>query len=128
MGILSMLVKIFLGASSDDEPTANGRIVIYGPGRPSLQVPPSLPGEYRWINSFDNTIEYIGETVDLRRRRNEHARSEAPWSLESHRFAWKVANDLLNSQLRRQHEKEKIAQHKPIGNKRAGGGGRHAKM
>ncbi len=101
-------------------------VAPFRPGRPSKGEPPHAPGEYRWRNKQSGEIEYIGESADLMRRKRQHEKSSAPWSRETHDFEWKPADRRFGQQARRNHEKAKIAQHTPKGNKNIGGGGRIA--
>ena len=96
----------------------------YKPGRPSTQKPPKAPGEYRWINKNTGNIDYIGETVNLHKRKLQHELSPKPVSSETHNFAWKKADGRSTSNTRREHEREKIDKHNPTLNERSGGGGR----
>lgn len=102
---------------------------MYKPGRPkkydphtgSGHAPPSTPGEYRIRDTLDNSIDYVGETCNLKRRMNEHVR--AGKLDEFNTFEWKQADESSNSRTRREHEKEKIKQHSPWLNKSKGGEG-----
>ena len=108
---------------------------IYKPGRPNKYnptsgqgvKPPSKPGEYR-IRDEKGTITYIGETNNLARRTGEHIRSGKLPSGNGSRstIEYKIADGRSTSNTRRQHEREKIAQHNPILNKSIGGEGRPA--
>ena len=97
---------------------------VYKPGRPSKQEPPAAPGEYRWRSKETGQIEYIGETNNLKRRRDQHERSSKPVSRETHDFEWKAADKRYSTDARRDHERAKIEQHHPPLNKRAGEAGR----
>ena len=100
---------------------------LFGRGRPSLQVPPDVPGLYRWIELNTRRVSYVGKTVRLLRRRNEHIRNpESPWNLQDFRFAWQAAQgDRLNYILQIDAaERAHIARHAPPGNKSVGGEGR----
>jgi excinuclease UvrABC nuclease subunit len=106
-------------------------MAIYGSGRPKKyrqgdseeRKPPKKGGEYRIRNNNDSII-YIGETNNLRRRMNEHKRS-GKFS-KSCAFEFQVADGRSTSRTRRIHETEKIEKHDPVMNKRGGGGGRVA--
>ena len=126
MNILSFIGNIAKRRqpSQQDYPKSTGP---YKAGRPSRQPPPHEPGEYRWVNIATGIIEYVGETVDLYRRYQEHARQSEDVSPRTHHYEWQRANPESTSATRRGHERSKIAQHKPRLNKRAGGGGRKAK-
>ncbi len=52
----------------------SGRPKKYNPTTGKGEMPPSKPGEYR-IRDDNGNIVYVGETVNLRRRMNEHIRS-----------------------------------------------------
>lgn len=107
----------------------------YKPGRPNKynpstgegQKPPAKPGEYRIRNSAGE-ITYIGETNNIARRAGEHRRSgKLPTGEgENSTLEYKVADGRSSSRTRREHEREKIAQHNPPLNKSKGGEGRPA--
>lgn len=105
---------------------------LYKPGRPSKynpstgkgSKPPSSPGEYR-IRDDRGTLCYIGETCDLNRRTNEHVRSGK--LMTGGTIEFKVADGRSTSATRREHERQKIAQHNPVMNRSSGGEGRIAK-
>lgn len=96
---------------------------LYKPGRPSKQDPPQKPGEYRIIDKDTGTIDYLGESNNLQRRKNEHERS-GKLNSETHDFTWKQADGRFSVEKRRDHERDKIDQHNPSLNQRKGGGGR----
>lgn len=108
---------------------------IYKPGRPFKYIPssqygskpPEKPGIYR-IRNGEGQILYIGETCSLCRRIREHIRS-GKISLdpaERHYVEFQIADRRSSSQTRRDHERKKIRQHKPLLNKSSGGEGRIA--
>lgn len=97
---------------------------LYKKGRPSRKDPPEKPGEYRFRNKETNEIDYIGETSNLKRRLQQHERSDKPVSRDTHYFEYKVADGRFSVDKRREHETEKIEEHQPRLNQRAGGGGR----
>jgi excinuclease UvrABC nuclease subunit len=99
---------------------------VYKRGRPSGQLPPPVPGEYRLVNRNTGKADYTGETNDLRRRKHEHFSSRTDVSPETHNFMWKQADARSGSKTRRKHESDKIDQHQPRLNIRRGGGGRNA--
>lgn len=109
---------------------------IYKPGRPNKynpttgvgKLPPTQPGEYR-IRDVGGSIAYIGETNNLARRTREHIRS-GKFSTDqtgAGSIEYKVADRRSTSNTRREHERQKIAQHQPPLNKSKGGEGRPAK-
>ena len=105
---------------------------MYKPGRPNKynpttgtgQKPPYKPGEYR-IRDAGGAIVYIGETNNLARRAGEHIRGGKLSTDRS--FEYKTADGRSTSNTRREHERQKIAQHLPSLNKSKGGEGRPAK-
>ena len=99
---------------------------IFRRGRPSRQAPPNGPGIYRFRNKLTGEIDYIGEAVDIARRIVTHLRSTKPVSLNTHHVEWQAADGRSTSRTRREHERVKINKHKPLLNKRGGGGGRKA--
>ncbi len=108
----------------------------YKPGRPNKynpttgmgKRPPAKPGEYR-IRDSTGLIAYIGETNNLARRTGEHIRSgKLPVGSEkAGSIEYKIADGRSTSNTRREHERQKIAQHQPAMNKSRGGEGRPAK-
>ncbi len=81
-------------------------------------------GEYRIISS-ENTIKYIGETCNLKRRYGEHKRTGK--LSDEDKFFYQEADGRSSSYTRREHEREKITRHKPKINKSKGGEGRVSK-
>lgn len=59
---------------------------IFRRERPSTQEPPNASGVYRFINNEGGEVDYYGEAADLRRRSNEHFRSDMV-SRDTHTFA-----------------------------------------
>lgn len=108
---------------------------VYKPGRPNKynpttgvgQKPPAKPGEYR-IRDVDGLITYIGETNNLARRTGEHIRSGklSIGQAGADSIEYKIADGRSTSNTRREHERQKIAQHQPSLNKSKGGEGRPA--
>ena len=106
---------------------------IYKPGRPTVYAPfagsgtrpPKAPGEYR-IYASDGRIAYVGETNNLDRRISEHCRSGKLDPAERPTVAYKVADGRSTSATRREHERQKIKQHRPALNRSRGGEGRPA--
>ena len=105
---------------------------IYKPGRPfkydpftgTGSRPPSCPGEYR-LRDESNNVAYLGEADNINRRMHEHMNSGK--LRDGFTFEYKVADGRSTSVTRRQHEREKIAQHAPYLNLSSGGEGRIAK-
>ena len=104
---------------------------IYSAGRPKkvkvddgLSKIPDKAGEYRHRNA-EGKITYIGETCNLRRRTKEHLKNGKIGNGFTVEF--QTADGRSSSKTRREHERKKIAQHKPEGNRSGGGEGRIAK-
>lgn len=104
-----------------------GRPRKYNPTTGAGQKPPAKPGEYRIRDAF-GSITYIGETTDLARRMGEHRRSGKLPTGEGQNstIEYQVADGRSTSRTRREHEREKIAQHQPPLNRSKGGEGRPA--
>lgn len=104
---------------------------IYKPGRPAKYAPdtgkgskpPAKPGEYRLRNP-QGAITYIGETCDLARRTYQHIHSGKLRPGDT--VEYKVVDGRSTSATRREHEREKSAQHQPALNRSRGGEGRIA--
>lgn len=99
----------------------SGRPKKYNPTTGKGEMPPSEAGEYR-IRDDEGNIVYIGETDNLKRRMQEHIRSGKLKT--NYTFEYQIADKNVTARTRREHEKEKIEQHKPALNKVKGGGGR----
>lgn len=104
-----------------------GRPTKYNPTTGSGTKPPAKPGEYR-IRDESGSITYIGETSNLARRTGQHMRSgKLPVGPgQSGTIEYKLADGRSTSNTRREHERQKIAQHNPPLNKSMGGEGRPA--
>ena len=72
----------------------------------------------------NNAVAYLGETNNINRRMHEHMNSGKLQPNFS--FEYKIADGRSSSVTRRQHEREKIAQHTPYLNQSSGGEGRIA--
>lgn len=105
----------------------SGRPNKYNPTTGTGKKPPAKPGEYR-IRNASGSIAYIGETNNLARRTNEHIRSGklSTGQAGAGSIEYKIADGRSTSSTRREHERQKIAQHKPPLNKSKGGEGRPA--
>ena len=104
-----------------------GRLNKFNPTTGTGQKPPAKPGEYR-IRDASGALTYIGETNHLARRTGEHIRSGKLSTGQggAGTIEYKVANGRSTSNARREHERQKIAQHQPPLNKPKGGKGRPA--
>lgn len=94
-------------------------------GRPSRQEPPNGPGIYRFRNKTTGKPEYIGETVNLRKRKKQHGESGKLRS--QYCFEWQQADSRSTSKTRRRIEKEHIRKYQPTLNRDVGGSGRLAR-
>jgi hypothetical protein len=96
-----------------------------GPGRPSRQKPPRIPGLYRIVSKDTGEILYIGKAQNLLRRMNEHLWAKK-YQPKEHYFEWQPATRDGSEEDLYKHEKKKIEEHKPVLNGKAGGGGKRA--
>ena len=102
----------------------------YKPGRPkeyrplegSLNQIPKAKGEYR-ILSKDKEVMYIGVSNNINRRVREHIRT-GKICLDNPIVACKKADGRAGQSRLNDHERQKIKQHDPKLNQRAGGAGR----
>ncbi|WP_372870896.1 GIY-YIG nuclease family protein [Shewanella sp.] len=97
------------------------------PGRPCQHescnsIEKGLRGVYR-IKDEDNTPKYIGKTVDMRRRCQEHSRSGV-FNEDCDRFEVLPAKQEASIIQLFAAEREQIKRHSPYLNKTAGGNGR----
>lgn len=84
---------------------------------------PREPGIYRHINKDSGRVEYAGQTNDLRKRQQEHAR-EGKLDTRTQKVAYSVAKPNVAKDDLLKTEKDHIKRHKPSGNTYAGGNGR----
>lgn len=84
---------------------------------------PTKPGVYRHVNNETGEIDYVGQTNNLRKRQQEHARAgKLDTNKQSIQFAT-AKPDATKDQLC-ETEKAHIAKHNPSGNTTKGGNGR----
>ena len=105
---------------------------LYKPGRPTEVHPldpnekrtiPKSKGEYRILDGTTKEVMYVGVSKNLNRREREHERS-GKINSDNSIFAYKVADGRASQDRINDHEREKIRQHDPVLNQRAGGAGR----
>jgi hypothetical protein len=105
----------------------------FRPGRPNEVNPwnlsrsyvPHAPGWYRFVQKGTQTVERAGEASDLARRIGDHRR-EGTIPRDSY-ITYKIADGRSTSRTRRLTERRHIERYNPRLNRRAGGGGRHAR-
>ena len=102
---------------------SSGRPMKYNPTTGAGTKPPARPGEYRIRDAYGSML-YIGETDNLARRTAEHIRSGKLPSYGT--IEYQLADGRSTSRTRREHERSKIAQHRPPLNRSGGGEGRPA--
>ena len=84
---------------------------------------PSSPGMYRHRDKETGRVDYVGQTDDIRKRQQEHARSgklntDTQYVQYSASKSGSSKEDLCNTEV------DHIARHKPSGNSTKGGNGR----
>jgi hypothetical protein len=84
---------------------------------------PSSPGMYRHINKETGSVDYVGQTDNLRKRQQEHART-GKLDTDKQLVQYGVAKPDASKGDLCQTEVDHIARHKPSGNKTKGGNGR----
>lgn len=84
---------------------------------------PKSPGIYQHVNKQTGKVEYAGQTNDLRKRQQEHARA-GKLDTEKQKVRYGVARDGANKNDLLKTEVDHIARHKPVGNTTKGGNGR----
>ncbi len=92
--------------------------IIVGPDSPI----PNEPGIYRHIDKITNLIVYIGQSLNVRTRQQQHARS-GKLDPDKHWVIYTTLKTLSKVALR-MIEKEHIKRHNPSGNTCKGGNGR----
>jgi hypothetical protein len=121
--ILKWVGFCFGRQSGTDSPVPCGRM-----NRASGRFPrdlnlPARPGVYRFRNKKSNTITYIGQTNNMRRRIAEHV-STGTLNLWTHYVEYKEARPRTSKEALCQAEKAHIRRHRPRDNKYRGGNGR----
>lgn len=84
---------------------------------------PHKPGVYQHVNKKTGEVEYVGQTNDLRKRQQEHAR-EGKLDTEKQKVRYAASRDDANKDDLLKTEVDHIARHKPSGNTTKGGNGR----
>lgn len=84
---------------------------------------PNKRGVYRHIDKETGTINYIGQTDNLRRRQQEHHRT-GKLDLSKQKVAYSVCKDEATKDDLLRTEKKQIKRHNPTGNITKGGNGR----
>ncbi|WP_371878134.1 GIY-YIG nuclease family protein [Ferrimonas sp. SCSIO 43195] len=93
------------------------------PGRDSTL--PTEPSIYRAYNRTDNSLDYIGKSVNPRRRLGEHFRAASnPIRPDTHVVDIIPAKPGITDSELREAEKMQIFKHQPRWNKTVGGNGR----
>lgn len=86
-------------------------------------VIPNKPGIYQHINKTTQEVDYSGQTDDLRKRQQEHARN-GKLDTDKQFVRYGVAKDGATKADLCQTEIAHISRHQPAGNKTKGGNGR----
>jgi hypothetical protein len=84
---------------------------------------PTEAGIYRHSNKQTGEVEYVGQTNNLRKRQQEHARN-GKYNPETQNVQYSTARKDASKDNLLQTEKDHISRHKPKGNTTAGGNGR----
>jgi hypothetical protein len=84
---------------------------------------PSTPGEYRHRNKSTGEVEYVGQTDNLRKRQQEHAR-DGKLDTDKQYVQYGAAKSTASKDDLCKTEVDHIARHKPSGNTTKGGNGR----
>lgn len=84
---------------------------------------PAEPGIYRHVNKKSGEVDYVGQTDNIRKRQQEHAR-EGKLNPVEQRIAWAQARSNATRESLLKTEKDHISRHNPSGNTYKGGNGR----
>lgn len=84
---------------------------------------PRSPGMYRHINKETHNIDYVGQTDNLRKRQQEHARS-GMLDIDKQYVQYGEAKAGVSKDVLCKTEEDHIARHKPSKNTTKGGNGR----
>lgn len=84
---------------------------------------PNAPGVYRHMNKSTGAVEYVGQTDNLRKRQQEHAR-DGKLDTNKQFVQYGVAKSTASKADLCKTEVNHIARHEPSGNTTKGGNGR----
>jgi hypothetical protein len=84
---------------------------------------PNSPGIYRHINKETGDVDYVGQTDNLRKRQQEHART-GKLDTDKQYVQYGAAKSSASKDDLCKTEVDHIARHKPSGNTTKGGNGR----
>jgi len=84
---------------------------------------PRKPGIYRHVNKSTGKIEYVGQTNNLKKRQQEHAR-DGKLNLDRQTVRYCESYRSITRDQLCNTEKAHIKKHKPSGNKTVGGNGK----
>lgn len=84
---------------------------------------PKEPGIYRHINKQTGKVEYAGQTDNIRKRQQEHAR-EGKLNTDTQKVQYASAKKDATKDDLCKTERDHISRHKPSGNTYKGGNGR----
>ncbi len=131
MGLFDFLSDVAKGVVEKAEQEASKRASALPSGRmketDKIKGPdsplPNAPGEYRHRNKSTGEVEYVGQTDNLRKRQQEHARNgkldtDKQYVQYGEAKSTASKDDLLKTEV------DHIARHKPSGNTTKGGNGR----
>jgi len=84
---------------------------------------PNAPGVYRHVSKENGNIDYVGESKNLKKRQQEHARN-GKLNTDKQYVQYGEAKNTASTDDRRRTEVNHIARHNPPGNTTKGGNGR----
>lgn len=84
---------------------------------------PEQAGIYRFVNKVTGTVDYIGQTNNIKRRIGEHKRS-GNFNSAIHNIVYGIAKANATRDALCFTEKQHIKKHRPRNNKTQGGNGR----
>lgn len=84
---------------------------------------PKEPGMYRHVDKKTGNVDYVGQTDNLKKRQQEHARS-GKLDTSRQKVQYGTAQSGASKDALLKTEVDHIARHKPSGNKTKGGNGR----
>jgi len=94
-------------------------------GRPARTPPPKSGGWYRFVDKNTGEKSYVGKSINLLRRKNEHINT-GKLNTDTHHFEHvKVPENLLSKLSSKEVQKiKKYGKTSNLSNKNKGGGGR----
>ena len=127
MNFISSAINIFNGIFKEEKVQQKSSRFALNRGRmrtaKKINKLPEQAGIYRFVNKVTGTVDYVGQTNNIKRRIGEHKRS-GNFNSAIHNIVYGIAKASANRDALCFTEKQHIKKHRPQKNKTQGGNGR----